>query len=373
MNKDFEIIALYLPQYHPTDDNNRWWGEGFTEWTNVGKAKPLFNGHYQPRVPADLGYYDLRLPETREKQAELAKEARVSAFCYYHYWFGNGKRELERPFNEVLQSKKPDLPFCLCWANQSWHNKFWNTDGTIEKKLLIEQCYPGIEDIITHFYTLLPAFKDKRYHKIDNRNFFMIYDPMNHPEMRNFITKWRELAAKENIADFYFVAHWQNELTPEIIQRLTDYGFDKINYCGLWEAPGRLSRFRDEGKSVIRLAYRKVKDIIESRILRNFKYFRYKDIYPFFLDGSETDEMIIPTIIPNWDHSPRSGKSAYIIGDSSPNLFKNHLLDTLKMISGKKNNIIILKSWNEWGEGNYVEPDLKWGKGYLNVLQECLK
>ena len=133
------VIAFYLPQYHPTIDNDKWWGKGFTEWTNVGKAKPLFHGHYQPKVPADLGYYDLRLPEIREEQAKMAREAGIEGFCYYHYWFGNGKRELERPFNEVLRLGKPEYPFCLCWANESWHAKLWNKDGNYSSKMLIEQ------------------------------------------------------------------------------------------------------------------------------------------------------------------------------------------------------------------------------------------
>lgn len=169
-----KIIALYLPQYHPTPTNNKYWGSGFTEWTNVGKAKPLFKGHYQPKVPADLGYYDLRNPETREKQAELAKEAGIDAFCYYHYWFEPGHEELERPFKEVLKSGKPDFPFCLCWANESWHKKFWTNIDSFESQIIAEQKYMGIDDYTQHFYSLLPAFKDPRYFKIDGKNVFMI-------------------------------------------------------------------------------------------------------------------------------------------------------------------------------------------------------
>ena len=121
-----KVIAYYLPQYHPIPENNKWWGNGFTEWTNVGKAKPLFKGHYQPRVPADLGYYDLRLPDVRQAQADLAKKAGVTAFCYWHYWFGKDKELLEMPLNEVVRLGKPDFPFCIAWANHSWERK----DGT---------------------------------------------------------------------------------------------------------------------------------------------------------------------------------------------------------------------------------------------------
>ena len=157
------VIALYLPQFHPIPENDKWWGPGFTEWMNVVKGKPLFKGHVQPKIPADLGFYDLRLPETREAQAQLAREAGIEGFCYYHYWFG-GKQLLERPFNEVLSSGKPDFPFCLCWANHSWSNKTWNRKSNLQaNSMLIEQTYPGDEDDREHFMNVLPAFKDKRF------------------------------------------------------------------------------------------------------------------------------------------------------------------------------------------------------------------
>ena len=152
------LISFYLPQFHPIPENDRWWGRGFTEWTNVTKAKPLFKGHYQPRLPADLGYYDLRLPEVREAQAELARNAGIEGFCYYHYWFG-GKQLLEQPFNEVVASGKPDFPFCLCWANQTWTGVWYGAPH----RTLVEQTYPGREGHRRHFLALRRAFLDERY------------------------------------------------------------------------------------------------------------------------------------------------------------------------------------------------------------------
>ena len=158
MNKRARVIAFYLPQYHPIPENDEWWGKGFTEWTNVGKAKPLFKGHYQPRVPADLGYYDLRLPIVREQQAEMAREAGVEGFCYWHYWFGNGKTLLAEIFDDVLKSGKPDFPFCLGWANHTWTRRNWNGAGKHKNEDLLLQTYPGEHDHIQHFYNVLPAF-----------------------------------------------------------------------------------------------------------------------------------------------------------------------------------------------------------------------
>lgn len=170
-----KIIALYLPQYYPFKENNEWWGTGFTEWTNVGKAKPLFKGHYQPRVPADLGYYDLRLPCIREQQAQLAKEAGVYGFCYWHYWFGNGRRLMNLVFDEVLSTGKPDFPFCLGWANHSWYAKNWNISDTKGKdRLLIEQEFLGVDDFRMHYEYVRKAFRDSRYIYQDDMPVFMI-------------------------------------------------------------------------------------------------------------------------------------------------------------------------------------------------------
>lgn len=199
------LVALYLPQFHPIPENDTWWGKGFTEWTNVAKARRLFPGHYQPHVPADLGFYDLRVPETRQAQADLAQQYGIGAFCYYHYWFA-GRRLLERPFNEVLSSGKPDFPFCLCWANQTWTG-IWH--GAPDR-VLIEQTYPGSDDATKHFYALLPAFKDPRYVCMDGKPMFLIFRPDDLPDSRNFINLWQKLARENGLAGIHFVGFYKN-------------------------------------------------------------------------------------------------------------------------------------------------------------------
>ncbi|MEI8108854.1 MAG: glycoside hydrolase family 99-like domain-containing protein, partial [Verrucomicrobiota bacterium] len=196
------LVAFYLPQFHPIPENSQWWGAGFTEWTNVTKAKPLFPNHYQPRLPADLGFYDLRVPESRAAQADLARSAGVEAFCYWHYWFA-GRRVLERPFNEVLASKEPDFPFCLAWANDTWSGHWYGAP----KRTLIEQTYPGPDDHERHFYSLLPAFLDPRYLRVHDRPIFTLFRPKSLPNPQAFIDLWQKLAAQNGLPGIHFIAH----------------------------------------------------------------------------------------------------------------------------------------------------------------------
>lgn len=353
-----KVIAFYLPQYHPTPDNDKWWGKGFTEWTNVGKAKPLFPGHYQPKVPADLGYYDLRLPEVREAQAELAKEAGIYGFCYYHYWFGNGKEELELPFNEVLRLGKPDFPFMLCWANESWHKKFWNKDGKgSSKEMLIEQTYPGEKDIIDHFYRLLPAFKDPRYIKEDGKPLFMIYNPLDYRDRKKFIELWEKLAIENGFPGMVFLCQLRNDITIQVSENLNKEGFKYINTMRLWEA------FNKKISIFNKIINNIKKRIFGYPLVSDFSKF-YNNIY----SNDDNLEYMIPTLIPNWDHTPRSGEKGTVLKNATPSTFKKQVNLILSKCQNKP--YIFLKSWNEWGEGNYMEPDLKYGKGYINALRE---
>lgn len=354
-----EIIAFYLPQYHPTANNNKWWGEGFTEWTNVAKAKPLFKGHYQPKVPTELGFYDLRMPETRAKQANLAKLAGVTGFCYYHYWFGNGRQELELPFNEVLKLGEPDFPFCLCWANETWGRKMWNKDGAVVgQEILAEQKYLGEADDIMHFNELLPAFKDDRYIKIDGKPVFMIYRPLAFPEVDRFIKLWNKLAEESGIGGFYFLGY--SLLANTEYKKIKDLGFDAIVSC-------RLNR---NVKHDFKWAVRKFVSVIFHTPRKS----NYKNLLPSLVDDFDKSEDVFPTMLPNWDHTPRSGVNGDLFTNSTPELFEQHAFQVLESIAGKNPNrqICFLKSWNEWGEGNYMEPDIKYGRGFINALNHAI-
>ncbi|WP_444338459.1 glycosyltransferase WbsX family protein [Phocaeicola plebeius] len=359
------IIAFYLPQFHPFKENDEWWGKGFTEWTNVGKAKPLFKGHYQPRVPADLGYYDLRLPSVREEQVKLAKEAGVTAFCYWHYWFGNGKRLMENIFNEVLTTGKPDFPFCLGWANHSWYAKNWNSDGTSTNKLLIEQTYPGLEDEKMHFQFLLQAFKDSRYIKIDNKPFLYIFDPINIPDeyIKN-LKKWTKEAGFQGL---YLVANISHPSIKK--ESLFNRGFDAVNYQRLNGSSNRIiNKMGRTGRGIYKIIST-IKGFILHRPPRmvNYKYF-----YHTLITEEEKNENVIPTLLPQWDHTPRSGWNGSLIVNSTPQYFYKQAMEALHAIKNKKEQILLLKSWNEWGEGNYMEPDLKYGKGFINALKNAI-
>lgn len=348
------VIAFYLPQFHPIPENDQYWGKGFTEWTNVAKAKPLFRGHYQPRIPADLGFYDLRLPEVRQAQAELAREAGIEGFCYWHYWLGGGKQLLQKPLQEVVRTGEPDFPFCLGWANHDWQKKLWNNSvSPFNQELLVAQTYPGKQDIDDHFYTMFPAFKDKRYITIDNRLLFLIYEPKMIPNLPYFVARWQELAKKEGLPGFYFVgqAKRKDELTAVYNDVLDAVNYDCIYYFF------RQSRW----EKILAYMFRRPIRTLYKKILTRY-------------DLKSVKQGIYPTIYPNWDLTPRRGYVGTLFHRSTPELFRQHAEQVIRHTSADNNGdkILFLKSWNEWAEGNYMEPDLKFGKGYIQALRKAL-
>ena len=378
------VIALYLPQFHPIPENDLWWGPGFTEWTNVAKAKPLFRGHIQPRIPADLGFYDLRLPETREQQAQLARQAGIEGFCYYHYWFGNGKQLLERPFNEVLESGKPDFPFCMCWANHDWTNKTWTNQSGLKKDSMMIKMEYSMEDHKNHFFSLLPAFKDKRYITVDGKPLFMIYNAIAFPQVREYIELWQGLAKENGLPGICFVGGTQSTFSfrlndegkriasvpnlkssAEVFKSVLDMGFDAVNSFGK-----RRGEMLEEGrfKNVLRVALQRL------GIPMNKKYDYLKTVSGYFAP-EDSWENVFPTILPQWDRSPRVGSADGVYVNATPENFKKHILQALDLVKDKQeeHRIIFMKSWNEWGEGNYVEPDQIYGHGFLDALAETVK
>jgi hypothetical protein len=373
--KKARLIAFYLPQFHPTPENDEWWGRGFTEWTNVSKAKPLFPGHYQPHLPADLGFYDLRVPESRAAQAELARRAGIEGFCYWHYWFG-GRRLLERPFNEVLASGEPDFPFCLAWANDSWKSHWYGA----EKRMLIEQTYPGRDDHEKHFLTLLPAFKDPRYIRVHGRPMFTIFRPKGLPETGAFVEQWQDLAGRNGLPGVHFVAHlFDHEL--DFDWKAAGYGGAvvtnelKVMRRRFWQIAQERYRTHGLGDAAAGTAR-----ILWHRVWQRVLGWpggvhRYRDAMLFFKSEAGLKAGCYPSVVPGWDNTPRAGPKGIALTGSTPELFAAHLHDILAAVADRpvEDRIVFIKSWNEWAEGNYLEPDRKFGHGYLDAVRSALK
>ena len=353
-----DIIAFYLPQYHPIPENDKWYGKGFTEWTNVAKAKPLYRGHYQPHIPADLGFYDLRLAETRRAQAKMAADAGVTAFCYWNYWFGGGKQLLEQPLWDVYNDSEIQFPFCIAWANHSWEKKQWGQAG--HNEMIMEQKYLGKEDYEAYFRTYLPIFRDQRYYRVNGHPFFIVYAPTDSEEIPVFLNTWRKLAKQEGLEDFYFVAKDMSYVNKT---KILNMGFNAVFEDNTLSIHHELSYFH---KGVL---------YFQRKVLKRPTVFKYKDAIRYMVSDECKDERVIPVVAPNWDHSPRSTNNAMILEDCDPKYFEILLKRTFELIKDKpkEKQIIILKSWNEWGEGNHLEPDLRYGHGYLEAIQRAIE
>lgn len=356
------LIAYYLPQYHPIPENDAWWGEGFTEWTNVRKAKPLFRGHEQPKVPTDLGYYDLRDPAIREAQAQLARGAGIEGFCYWHYWFG-GKQLLERPFNEVLECGKPDFPFCLAWANHSWTGIWFGEP----ERILIEQTYPGREDHIAHFQAVLPAFRDKRYLQVDGKPIFFVFQPSD--LSNDDVAMWRLQAQKAGLKGLWLVGVVKNAAEAKHIQA---NGFDAYTIS---RTSGRGTRLPPL-QSLMRtcLGESKASKLYQRLFKKPFHIYKYSDILPYINLECQTEIDFYPAVMPGWDNTPRSGINGQVFLGRSPEVFKTHLTKAIARVSKypQDHQIVIIKSWNEWAEGNTLEPDQEHGYAFLDAIEELM-
>ena len=337
-------LAFYLPQYHPIPENDEWWGKGFTEWNNVTRAQPLFPGHYQPHVPGELGYYDLRVPEVREAQAELARSHGIYGFVYYHYWF-HGKRLLERPFDEVLSSGAPDFPFALCWANEEWTRNWDARTG----RVLMPQEFSDQDDL-DHIRWLLTAFADHRYIKIDGRPLMLIYRPARLPDMRRTADIWRAEAQRAGFADLYlcWVEGWG---APA----------DGPEAFGLDATVGFMPRLDQE-------VFATVEGVRGHRLLD------YETSARQMLDRPRPAWKRFPSVMVGWDNTARRPQGATLFTGATPDAYRRWLQQTTESVADvrQEENYLFILAWNEWAEGNHLEPDQHFGRAFLEATRAVL-
>ncbi len=357
--KSARLIAFYLPQFHPIPENDKWWGKGFTEWANVVKAKPLFPSHYQPHLPADLGFYDLRVPETRVEQAALAREYGIEGFCYWHYWF-NGKLLLDRPFREVLDSGIPDFPFCLAWANENWTRRW---DGQADE-ILQAQTYGGEEDSIRHFNWLLRAFKDHRYIKVDSKPIFLIYRPFDLPDPSKTVSLWRKLASEAGLPGLYLIAMRTGFDVASV--NWIEKGFDAVlNYQPNFRIlVDYINAQRRSGNGSTT-----AQQPLDAYIID------YETAWRLLSSDSRVSGDIYDSVFPSWDNTARRMNSTpFIIANSSPYEYEKWLKFEIDKMSDRspEHRVVFLNAWNEWAEGNHLEPDIRFGRTYLEVTRQAV-
>lgn len=367
-----KIIAFYLPQFHSFKENDEWWGKGFTEWTNVKNAKPLFKGHYQPRIPLNKNYYNLTNVDTLKWQADIAKKYGIYGFCYYHYWF-DGHMLMEKPMELMLANEEVDLPFCICWANENW-TKAWAQHS---KKVLISQTYGDRSDWEKHFYYLLPFFMDKRYIYKDEMPIFVIYRPELIPTLRPMLEFWDKLAKKNGLKGIIYMYQQHN-----YDHQTADTG-DLFSYAIEYE-PGRVKgyypKFPKKEQQVCSplISFRRGLNLLVNKLhLKQTRIssvcYSYDDAWKRILNIQPADEKVMPGAFVDWDNTPRYKSRASIYQGVTPEKFERYLTQQIcHARDDYKKDMIFMFAWNEWGEGGYLEPDEKYGYGMLEAVHNAL-
>ena len=351
-------VAFYLPQVHPIPENDAWWGPGFSEWRTVVRGRPLFRGHAQPHIPADLGFYDLRVEETRAAQAQLARDHGIAAFCYYHYWFG-GRELLHRPFDEVLATGRPDFPFLLCWANEDW-TRAW--DGLSGEVILRQEYSP--RDDLAHVRRLLPAFADPRYVRVDGKPVFLVYKASLLPEPRATTDRWREEAQRAGIGELYLC---RVEVDREKGDP-TALGFDAaVDFMPDFVALGRARRRGALARAVRRLH-------LSSQAYRAHRIYDYAEFVERMSGRPAVAYKRFPCVTPSWDNTPRRARRGVVLRDATPERYGAWLRSTVDdfVPFGPGEDLVFVNAWNEWAEGNHLEPCRRWGHGYLEAHARAL-
>lgn len=365
-----KIIAYYLPQYHQIPENDKWWGEGFTEWVNVKKATPLFEGHYQPRIPLNYNYYDLSDTETLKWQASIAKEHGIYGFCFYHYWFYE-KPLLEKPLYNFLNNDDIDINFCFCWANESWTNAWSSSDRTT----IMEQKYGDKDEWKRHFDFMLPFLKDHRYIKEDNKPLLVIYRPYLCKDMINILEYWKKLAI-ENGFDGLKVASQRFE-EPDKEKELFDYldyhieyqpDYDKCHLSGndtfIAKMKGYIKQLLLDKLNIDLHLYKKNRVPL---------IFSYDEMWDNIIRSKPISEKAIAGAFVDWDNTPRHGNRGSCFQGVTPEKFGKYLAEQIDHVDNEYNNdYLFIFAWNEWGEGGYLEPDVRYKYAYLNEIKKAL-
>jgi ADP-heptose:LPS heptosyltransferase/SAM-dependent methyltransferase len=363
------LIAFHLPQFHPIPENDLWWGKGFTEWRNVTRGMPLFEGHYQPQLPGELGFYDMRLPDILAQQAELAKAAGIEGFCFWHYWF-EGKLLLERPIEQMIQSGKPDYPFCFAWANENWTRRW---DGQ-DSEILMKQSYGGADDAELHFNWLVHAFQDPRYIRIEGRPVFLIYRPFDIPDVSSTIDIWTQMARRHGLKSPFMIAIRTNfdgyaplhslrsGFQAELIFQPNSAGsYQRIQEV-LKEKLDAFPQFYSEENRVLKMKGATVCD--------------YGEAWPIFAECGPCNDSSYGCVVPSWDNTARRANyGAFVLHNSTPTAYESWLRYEFAKSreTAPGNRILFINAWNEWAEGNHLEPDLKHANGYLEATKRAIE
>ena len=371
-----KIIPLYLPQFHTIPENDEWWGKGFTEWVNVREAKPLFEGHNQPRVPLNNNYYDLSDIETLKWQCRIAKEYGIYGFCMYHYWF-NGHLLLEKPMEMLLAHPEIDIKYCVSWANHDWTDA-WKASNR-QPKVLIAHNFDDEKDWVDHFNYLLPFFKDPRYMTENNKPLMVIYIPNIIRKLKKMLDVWSQMARDNGFDGLTFIYQSAaSSFDNSWDHSLFDYGVEmNPGYVGLANRQKnssffpKLMKYSHEIKRFLHirrslLPQKKITEV--SKADYDYTWQRILELRPI----SNAPKMI-PCAFTDWDNTPRHKERGYLFQGVSPDKFKSYFK---QLIDNTKNfydtDMIFVFAWNEWAEGGYLEPDEKNGFAFLAAIKECL-
>jgi lipopolysaccharide biosynthesis protein len=339
------LIAFYLTQFHPTPENDLWWGKGFTEWTNVTKAIPLFEGHHQPHLSSDFGFYDLRVRETRRDQISVAKQYGIAGFCYHYYWF-SGKRILNLPLDDMLRDAQSDMPFCLCWANENWTRRW---DGADHEILIAQEYLP--DDDLNFIKSLVPFFQDNRYIRVEGKLFFIVYQPQELPNAHKTVRTWRSYCRSIGLGEIHVCAaltHGNEDYSK--------FGFDS----GV-EFPPHNVRSPNINNQI--------------NFYAPFKgsVLQYSTIAQSYLDRKYNGPRVFKTVFPSWDNTARTNDRAVIVLNGTPENYEYWLSSTIDLVkqSNRRDELVFINAWNEWAEGCHLEPDRLFGRDFLDATKRA--